>query len=87
MKVSSIKNLSFLNFSAILLTALIISSCNYLIKNNISSRIKEIKIQKEIINSYSKSILKEPKNEQLIFDRGIARYEYGDYKEAINDFD
>ena len=87
MKIFSRINLDILNRSAFIIVALIISSCSNLITNKKSAITNEFKEQREIIDSYSKELIKDPNNEKLIFDRGIARYEYGDYEGAINDFD
>ena len=84
MKIS--KKINILNRSALIFIALIISSCSNLLTTKEANITDEINYQKELIKSYSQEILKDPKNENLIFDRGIAKYEYGDYKGAINDF-
>ncbi len=77
----------FFKKSAFIIIALIISSCSNVLTTKEAAITDEIKQKKELINSYSQELLKDPKNEKLIFDRGIAKYEYGDYKGAINDFD
>ena len=87
MKSYSMINLNILNRLALIIIGLMISSCSNLITNKENKIINEIKQQKGAINYYSKELLKDPKNEKLLFDRGLAKYEYGDYKGAINDFD
>ena len=86
MKISKKINLNILNKLGLIIIALIISSCSNLLTTKEATISGEIKQKKELIKSYSQEILKDPKNEKLIFDRGIAKYEYGDYKGAINDF-
>ena len=54
-----------------------ISSCSNLLTTKEATITDKIKQQKKIIKSYSQEILKDPKNEKLIFDRGIAKYQYG----------
>ena len=87
MRVSQKIKLNILNKSALIVTALIISSCSNSLTTKEASITDEIKQQKAIIKLYTQKLLKDPNNEKLIFDRGIAKYEYGDYKGAINDFD
>ena len=59
-----------------IIIALIISSCSNLLTTKEATITDEIKQQKKIIKSYSQEILKDPKNEKYIFDRGIAKYQY-----------
>ena len=40
----------------------------------------------EIIKNYSKEILREPNNFFFYLERGRAKYEYGDFKGAIKDY-
>ena len=87
MKISAKMKLNILNKLALIIIAFIISSCSNLLTTKETDITDEIKQQIDIIKSFSKKLLKDPKNEKLIFERGIAKYEYGDYKGAINDFD
>ena len=87
MKITSKIKLNILNKSFLIFISVIISGCSNLYITKESSITNEIKQQKEVIKSYTQLLLKDPKNEKIIFDRGIAQYEYGDYKGAINDFD
>ena len=86
MKISKKININILSRSALIIIPLIASSCSNLSITKEATITNKIKQQKEVIKSYSQEILKDPKNEKLIFDRGISKYEYGDYKGAINDF-
>ena len=75
MKISSKIKLSILNKSALIIIALISSICSNLLTTNEATLIDEINEQKELIKSFSQKLLIDPKNEKIIFDRGIAKYE------------
>ena len=87
MKISSKIKLNILKKSFLIIIALIISSCSNLLTTKEPIITNEINQLEEVIKSYNKLLLKDTKNEKLIFDRGIAQYEYGDYQGAIKDFD
>ena len=86
MKISSKTKLKILNKSFLIFIALIISSCSNLLTTKEPIITNEINQLEEVIKSYNKLLLKDTKNEKLIFDRGIAQYEYGDYQGAIDDY-
>ena len=70
-----------------LLILITTSGCSHLNKREKSSKEKFNEINLEIIANYSKAISKDPNNELFYLERGKAKYEYGDFKGAIKDFD
>ena len=64
----------------------IISGCSFLYEGKNGYKEKNNKINKEIINNYSKAILKDPNNSFFFLERGKSKHEYGDFIGAIRDF-
>ena len=70
MKMSSKIKLNIFNKSALIVIALIISSCSNSLTTKETTITDEINQQKEVIKLFSQKLLKDPKNEKLIFDSG-----------------
>ena len=63
-----------------------LTSCSLSFGRKDSLREKSNNINLEIVNNYSKAILREPNNFFFYLERGRAKHEYGDFKGAIKDF-
>ena len=59
-------------------------SLTYGRKNSLTDKNNNFNL--EIIQNYSKAILRDPNNFNFYFERGRAKHEYGDFKGAIKDF-
>ena len=63
-----------------------ISGCSFSYQGRNSLKVKNNNINREIIENYSKAILKDPKNSYFFLERGRTKHEYGDFVGAIKDF-